>query len=39
VIGSRRLSVAEEAMAALALRLSNDDWYRIWSAAAGHEVP
>jgi predicted oxidoreductase len=39
VIGSRRLSVAEEAMAALELRLSNDDWYRIWSAATGREVP
>lgn len=39
VIGSRRLSVAEEAMAALELRLSHDDWYRIWTAAAGHEVP
>ena len=39
VIGSRRLEVAEEAVAALDLRLSNDDWYRIWSAATGHEVP
>lgn len=39
VIGSRRLSVAQEAMAALELRLSNDDWYRIWSAATGQEVP
>jgi predicted oxidoreductase len=39
VIGSRRLGVAEEAVAALKLRLSNDDWYRIWSASTGHEVP
>lgn len=39
VIGSRRLSVVDEATAALGLRLSNDDWYRIWTAAAGHEVP
>lgn len=39
LIGSRRLAVAEEAVAALDLRLSNDDWYRIWSAASGHEVP
>lgn len=38
VIGSRRLSVAEEAMAATAVRLSAEDWYRIWQAGAGHEV-
>ncbi|WP_374676005.1 aldo/keto reductase family oxidoreductase [Ideonella sp.] len=39
VIGSRRLEAADEARAALDLRLSADDWYRIWTAAAGHEVP
>jgi predicted oxidoreductase len=39
VIGSRRLSASDEAVAALKLRLSPDDWYRIWSAATGHEVP
>jgi predicted oxidoreductase len=39
VIGSRRLSVSDEAAAALSVTLSADDWYRIWVASAGHEVP
>lgn len=39
VVGSRRLSASDEASAALKLHLSPDDWYRIWSAATGHEVP
>ncbi len=39
VVGSRRLAATDEAVAALRLRLSNDDWYRIWAASAGHEVP
>jgi len=38
VIGSRRLSVADEAMAATRLSLSAEDWYRIWRASAGREV-
>jgi predicted oxidoreductase len=38
VIGSRRLSVADEAMAATAVHLSAEDWYRVWQAGAGHEV-
>jgi predicted oxidoreductase len=39
VIGSRRLSASDEAVAALKIKLSPDDWYRIWSASTGHEVP
>ncbi|MFO1338154.1 MAG: aldo/keto reductase [Burkholderiaceae bacterium] len=39
VVGSRRLEATDEAVAALGLRLGHDDWYRIWTAAAGHEVP
>ena len=39
VIGSRRLSATDEAVAALKVRLDPDDWYRIWSASTGHEVP
>lgn len=39
VVGSRRLSATDEAAAALKLTLSADDWYRIWSASTGHEVP
>ena len=39
ILGSRRIEVAREAMAALALRLDAQQWWRIWTAAAGHEVP
>ena len=39
VIGSRRLSASDEAAAALGVTLSADDWYRIWGASTGHEVP
>lgn len=39
IIGSRRLAATDEAVAALPLRLGQDDWYRIWTAATGHEVP
>lgn len=39
VIGTRRITVAQEAMAATRLQLETTDWYRIWQAGAGHEVP
>lgn len=39
ILGSRRIEVARDAMAARALRLDAQQWYRIWTAAAGHEVP
>lgn len=39
LVGSRRLSATDEAVAALKLMLTADDWYRIWSASTGHEVP
>lgn len=39
VIGSRRTEAAAQAMAATRLRLSAEDWTRIWQAGAGHEVP
>ena len=38
ILGSRRIEVAREAMAACALRLDAQQWWRIWTAAAGHEV-
>lgn len=38
VIGSRRLEVSDEARAALGVTLSAEDWYRVWTAAAGREV-
>jgi predicted oxidoreductase len=39
ILGSRRIEVARDAMAARALRLDAQQWWRIWTAAAGHEVP
>ena len=39
ILGSRRIEVARDAMAACALRLDAQDWWRIWTVAAGHEVP
>lgn len=39
ILGSRRIEVARDAMAARALRLDAQQWYRIWTAAAGREVP
>jgi len=38
ILGSRRIEVATEAMAALQLRLDAQQWWRIWSASTGHEV-
>ena len=38
ILGSRRIEVARDAMAALALRLDAQQWWRVWTAAAGHEV-
>ena len=39
ILGSRRIEVAREAMAALPLRLDAEQWYRLWTAAAGRELP
>ncbi|MBL0086120.1 MAG: aldo/keto reductase [Ideonella sp.] len=39
VIGTRRVEMAREAMAALQLNLDAQQWYRLWQAGAGHEVP
>ncbi|MBL0149089.1 MAG: aldo/keto reductase [Ideonella sp.] len=39
VIGTRRIEMAREAMAALQLNLDAQQWYRLWQAGAGHEVP
>ena len=38
MVGSRRIEVARDAVAALGLRLETQQWYRIWSAGAGREV-
>ncbi len=39
ITGSHRLVALQEAWAALSLRLSAEDWYRVWQASMGHEVP
>ena len=39
VAGSRRIDALQEAVAALRLTLSAQDWAEIWQAAAGHELP
>jgi len=38
ITGSHRLAALQEAWAALSLRLSAEDWYRVWQASTGHEV-
>jgi hypothetical protein len=38
VTGTGRIEGLREAAAALALRLSAEDWYRVWQASVGHEV-
>lgn len=38
VTGSGRIEALREAVAALDVRLSVEDWYRIWQASAGREV-
>lgn len=39
ITGSRRVQALREAMAATSLRLSSDDWYRVWQASMGHGLP
>jgi predicted oxidoreductase len=38
ITGSRRVEALREAVAALALNLSAEDWYSVWQASVGHEV-
>lgn len=39
ITGSRRLDALREAVAAESLLLGREDWYRIWQASMGHELP
>jgi predicted oxidoreductase len=39
VTGSSRLPALREAVDALNVTLSSEDWYRVWQASIGHEVP
>ncbi len=39
ITGSGRLQALQEAVAALQVKLSAEDWYRVWQASMGHPVP
>ncbi len=39
ITGSRRIEALRESVAALDVTLARDEWYRVWEAGAGHEVP
>ena len=39
VMGSRRIDALREALAGFAVELSREDWYALWQAGRGHEVP
>jgi predicted oxidoreductase len=39
ITGSGRIEALREAVAALGVDLSREDWYRVWQAGMGHEVP
>lgn len=39
ILGSRRIVVAQQALAALPLRLEATTWWQIWSAASGRAAP
>jgi predicted oxidoreductase len=39
ITGSGRIQALREAVAALSLRMGAEDWYRVWQASIGHELP
>jgi len=39
IVGSRRIDIARDAVAALSLKLDAQQWYQIWQAGSGREVP
>ena len=39
ITGSSRLQALQEAVSATALTLSAEEWYAVWQASMGHEVP
>jgi predicted oxidoreductase len=39
IVGSRRLDALREAVAAVGIVLTSEEWYRVWEAGAGHPVP
>jgi predicted oxidoreductase len=39
VTGTRRIDGLREALAATSIRFDAEDWYAVWQASVGHEVP
>ena len=39
IAGSGRIQGLRDAVAALPIRLTAEDWYRVWQTSIGHEVP
>ena len=39
ILGTGKIARVKDALTALELRLTNEQWYAIWSAAKGHGVP
>jgi predicted oxidoreductase len=39
ITGSGRIEALRDAVSALGVQLSAEDWYRVWQASSGHEVP
>lgn len=39
ITGSGRLQALQEAVAALQVNITAEDWYRVWEASIGHPVP
>ncbi|MBA4176903.1 MAG: oxidoreductase [Leptothrix sp. (in: Bacteria)] len=39
ITGSGRLQALREAAAAVDVKISAEDWYRVWQASIGHQVP
>jgi predicted oxidoreductase len=39
ITGTRRVDALREAVAGLGMRLTAEEWYRVWEASTGHPVP
>jgi predicted oxidoreductase len=39
ITGSGRIQALRDAVAALNVELTSEDWYRVWQASVGHELP
>ncbi len=39
IVGSRRIEAMHEAVAALDIAITAEEWYAVWEASTGHEVP